>query len=1088
MRKKISRSRQAPRRYAPVDKDWLTASGEMAELIRMMDWSASSLGPRHGWPQSLCTAVNLVVAGSFPMAILWGSELILIYNDAYRIIAGGKHPEALGRSTRDIWSEVWEFNKPLFEKVMTRGETVHLENQLFRISRHGYAEDAYFTLSYSPIRIENGSIGGTLVTLMETTQAAQEALRLVESIREEKDRLASLINSIHDEVWFADTEGRFTLANPSAWHEFGFDANYYNIKVESFARSLEVYRPDGTPRAVEESPPLRALKGETVLNEEEIVRTPAAGELRYRQVSASPVKNAAGGIIGSVSVVRDITAHKRAENALQKLNAELEERIAERTSELVKTSQIIQAERQRLNEMLGHMPAYVILLSPDYHVPFANRFFEERFGKSNGKRCFEYLFGRTEPCDNCETFKALQTNAPHRWEWLGPDGCNYDIYDFPFIDTDGSRLIMEVGLDITERKKAAAEVQAERQQLFDVLETLPAMICLLTPDYQVVFSNRSFRKRFGESQGRHCYEYCFGKTAPCEFCESYRVLTSGQPHHWEVKSPDGSIIDAYDFPFTDVDGSPLILEMDTDITEQRRAEAVMRESSAYNRTLIEASMDPLVTIGPDGQITDVNTATEHVTGFKREELIGTDFSNYFTEPDKAQAGYQLVFREGAVRDYPLQIRHHDGHLIPVLYNATVYRHADGKIIGVFAAARDITDLKQAEEKLLQAHEDLAKRADQLRALTAELTLSEQRERSRLAKVLHDHLQQLLVAAKFRTTILARGGDDVTKQAAKEVEDLIDASIAASRSLTAELSPPILHESGLNAGLQWLSRRMAETHGLFVDIGLEESGPLPEAQKILLFESVRELLFNVVKHANVNKALVSLHRFDDSLNVIVSDQGHGFDPTSLSAAGETGKGFGLFAIRERLELMGGSIKIESNPGQGSRFVLSLPVASPEKIDQKPRFDIVLPEAKLIAPVHSGQDRKIRVMLVEDHAVVRQGIANLLANEPDIEVVGQAADGQEAIELAAKLLPHVILMDTSMPKLSGVEATRKICNDWPEIRVIGLSMFEDADRTQGMRDAGAVDYLTKSGAAEDLIKTIRKSVQTSGNARTVKTSVQ
>ena len=143
--------------------------------------------------------------------------------------------------------------------------------------------------------------------------------------------------------------------------------------------------------------------------------------------------------------------------------------------------------------------------------------------------------------------------------------------------------------DITERKqieeilsksshKVAEAVEAERQRLFDVLETLPAMICLLTPDYHVTFANRSFRERFGESGGRHCYEYCFGRTKPCEFCESYKVLETGQPHHWEVTGPDRSVIDAYDFPFTDVDGSPMILEMDIDITEQKKAEAKLKDT------------------------------------------------------------------------------------------------------------------------------------------------------------------------------------------------------------------------------------------------------------------------------------------------------------------------------------------------------------------------------------------------------------------------------------------------------------------------------------------------------------------------------
>jgi PAS domain S-box-containing protein len=128
--------------------------------------------------------------------------------------------------------------------------------------------------------------------------------------------------------------------------------------------------------------------------------------------------------------------------------------------------------------------------------------------------------------------------------------------------------------------------------------------------------------------------------------------------------------------------------------------------SAYNRSLIEASLDPLVTIGPDGKITDVNGSTEAVTGRERKELIGTDFSDYFTEPEKARSGYQQVFRDGSVRDYPLELRHRDGHVTSVLYNASVYRDETGKVIGIFAAARDITELKQSENRIKQQSKEI----------------------------------------------------------------------------------------------------------------------------------------------------------------------------------------------------------------------------------------------------------------------------------------------------------------------------------------------------------------------------------------------
>lgn len=150
------------------------------------------------------------------------------------------------------------------------------------------------------------------------------------------------------------------------------------------------------------------------------------------------------------------------------------------------------------------------------------------------------------------------------------------------------------------------------------------------------------------------------------------------------------------------DNSGVLLSYDgiiQDITEQREAEEVLRNFSVYNRTLIEASVDPLVTIDAAGKIADVNKSTELVTGYLRGELIGTDFSDYFTEPEKANEGYQQVFRDGIVKDYPLNIKHPDGHVTPVLYNASVYRNTDGKVAGVFASARDITELKRTEEAL-----------------------------------------------------------------------------------------------------------------------------------------------------------------------------------------------------------------------------------------------------------------------------------------------------------------------------------------------------------------------------------------------------
>jgi PAS domain S-box-containing protein len=310
------------------------------------------------------------------------------------------------------------------------------------------------------------------------------------------------------------------------------------------------------------------------------------------------------------------------------------------------------------------------------------------------------------------------------------------------IDWDGRPATLNFLTDITERKRADDELRKahdelenrvqqrtvelsrafetlkiEHQHLYDVLETLPVYICLLTPDYHMPFANKYFRETFGESKGRRCYEFLFNRTEPCEICEMYTVIKTRAPHHWYWTGPNGRDYDIYDLPFIETDGSLNILEMGLDITEHKRAEEAIKRAGAYNRNLIETSLDPLVTINPDGTISDVNAATVAVTGFSRKELIGTDFSRYFTEPDRAKTGYETVFRDGAVTDYALEIQHRDGHTTPVLYNATVFLDELGNIAGVFAAARDITERKKVGAALQKAHDELEERVQQR---TAEL--------------------------------------------------------------------------------------------------------------------------------------------------------------------------------------------------------------------------------------------------------------------------------------------------------------------------------------------------------------------------------
>jgi CheY-like chemotaxis protein len=253
--------------------------------------------------------------------------------------------------------------------------------------------------------------------------------------------------------------------------------------------------------------------------------------------------------------------------------------------------------------------------------------------------------------------------------------------------------------------------------------------------------------------------------------------------------------------------------------------------------------------------------------------------------------------------------------------------------------------------------------------------------------------------------------------------------------------------------------MAERLHIDVNVRAVDDPPLPEEMKILVFETVRELLFNCAKHSGVQRAEVGIALTDGTLYVTVSDEGVGFDPLKHAKPGKMGTGFGLFGVRERLQLVGGSLEIASAPGAGCRFHLRVPLGMGDGSGD-------------VHPSPGPSAQRIRVLLVDDHAVVRQGLSMMLSKEPDIEVIGEAQDGWQALELAKRLAPDVVLMDISMPGLNGIEATRIICAELPDTRVLGLSMlYEEGESSEAIRAAGAVGYVSKGAPACDLLATLR-----------------
>jgi len=388
-------------------------------------------------------------------------------------------------------------------------------------------------------------------------------------------------------------------------------------------------------------------------------------------------------------------------------------------------------------------------------------------------------------------------------------------------------------------------------------------------------------------------------------------------------------------------------------------------------------------------------------------------------------------------------------------------------------AEELQERKQIEQQLREHETALERRVAartvqlersyaRVRRLASELTLAEQRERKNLASELHDYLAQLLVVSKFKIAQLRRNpSDNNLRSLLQEVDSSLDQALTYSRTLIAHLSPTVLFIQGLVAALHWLPEYFSK-HGLQVQVKSHVSTvTLSEDRSVLLFQSVRELLFNALKHAGTGEATVEIQVIDERvLRITVADGGAGFD---VNMVAEHTKGFGLLSIRERIEGLNGTFSVLSSPGVGTRIGLTIPLAEVAG----------LPERS--GKVRENEDLSLdpcRVLIVDDHQLLRQELTTLLSAMNGLIIVGEASNGKEAIESAASLSPDAIMMDINMPGLDGIEATRQILAQNPDVKVIGITVHADKDIHMRMIAAGAVASLSKDTLARDLQPTISR----------------
>jgi PAS domain S-box-containing protein len=517
---------------------------------------------------------------------------------------------------------------------------------------------------------------------------------------------------------------------------------------------------------------------------------------------------------------------------------------------------------------------------------------------------------------------------------------------------------------------------------------------------------------------------------------------------------------------------------------RKRAEEALQQNEEQFRRAIEEAPIPIIMHAEDGEVLQISRTWTELTGYRKEDIRTFDewakHAVYGQDADEIRDYMNKLFSSSS-SSREFTIRTKDGQTRYWNLNASsLGTLVNGKRF-VVGMATDITQRKHAERELQELNQELEKRvqertavaeqrSDQLQKLTAELANAEQKERDRLAHLLHDHLQQLLAAAKMKASILRHElKGDAAKYSAEEVIDLLKQSIQCSRELSMELSPPALNEAGLASGLEWLVQWFKEKHDLEV---LFTSSPViknnvPEHIRTFMFSAAKELLFNVVKHAGVSKAKLDLAYKSGVLSLSVKDRRVGGGAGSFCSKTNS---FGLFSIQERVHLFGGELKLTASPAVGMTATVTIPVKLKQAYDVVP----LRSRKKADQTLFDTAKKKIRVLIADDHLTVREGLATILSKHDDIEIVAQAADGQAAVDMTARHGPDIAILDVNMPKLNGIEAAQKISNRFPDIAIIGLSMHATADVEKAMKSAGAVAYCTKDAPPEQLMQAIRSAV--------------
>ncbi|MGD0228847.1 MAG: PAS domain S-box protein [Syntrophorhabdales bacterium] len=725
-----------------------------------------------------------------------------------------------------------------------------------------------------------------------------------------------------------------------------------------------------------------------------------------------------------------------------------------------------------------------ILIHVDGHIEFANPSFAKMLGAEKpeelyGRNAFDFVHPDylEQVADRVQTIRAGRQQTPlMEQKRVRLDGSVVDVEVMACsFNYKGHDAVMVVSQDITERKRAEEEIA----RLAAIVESSDDGIISKDLDGTIVTWNQGAELIYGYSAEEMVGRPIALLSPPGREDGVSKIMTlireGGRIDHYETERirKDGAkiYVSLTVSPIKDHKGCVIgASTVARDTTERRIAEEALQLAYGYNRSLIEASLDPLVTIDPEGRIIDVNIATEQVTGHCRDELIGTDFLGYFTDPQKARTGYRTAFNEGLVRDYPLEIRHREGRITPVLYNASVYRDDAGSVIGVFAAARDVTERKNLEAQLLQAQK-----------MEAIGTLA--------GGVAHDFNNILAVIMAYANLIqMGIDKDDIHKPyvdqivlSSEKAADLTQSLLAFSRKQKIEVKPCDV-KTVVASAAKLLKRLLPE------DVELRVETADDKAVAMLDVAQIDQLLMNLATNARdampnggpltigtktvaLDETFKKIHGFGNQGRYVllsVSDTGTGmdektmariFDPFFTTKEAGKGTGLGLSSVYGIVKQHGGYIDVRSELRKGTTFEIYLPLA--EQAVRK----TTQPKVKL----RGGTEM---VLVIEDDADVRNMMKGILSDQGYTTL--EAANGDDGIALFNEHMDEIrlVILDVIMPGKNGKVVLDEISRTDPQVKAIFVSGYTgDIVIEKGVRK-DSLDFLQKPISVVKLLAKVRE----------------